>query len=93
MTLEKDAEVGRQAEMLLDNPIYKDSIAAVQSAIITAWQASPIRDKEGQHELKLMLKLLGDLEANIKRVAETGKLAKLQIEQEKRGLKSFFRVA
>lgn len=93
MSLEKDAEVGRQAEMLLDNPIYRDSMFAVRDAIITAWQASPIRDTEGQHELRLMLKLLGDLEANIKRVAETGKLAKLQIEQEKRGLKSFFRVA
>lgn len=81
MTPEKEAEQGRKAELLLDNPIYKDSIEAVREAIIAQWQACPIRDKEGQHELKLMLKLLNDLTANIRLVAETGKLAKLQIDQ------------
>jgi len=93
MTLEKDAEVGRQAEMLLESPIYKDSLSAVRSAIVETWEKCPVRDTEAQHELKLMLKLLKDLEANINHVATTGKLAKLQIEQERRGLRSFFRVA
>ena len=80
----KEAETGRQAELLLDNPIYIESIETVRNAIITTWATCPVRDKEAQHELKLMLKLLNDLTANIKNVAETGKLAKLQIEREKR---------
>ena len=79
--------------MLLESPIYKDSLSAVRSAIIETWEKCPVRDTEAQHELKLMLKLLKDLEANINQVATTGKLAKLQIEQERRGLRSFFRVA
>lgn len=81
MTSEKEAEKGRQAELLLDNPIYQESIEAVRDGIFSAWAASPVRDVEGQHELKLMLKLLNDLTANIKVVAETGKMAKLQIER------------
>lgn len=90
MTKEKEAERGRQAELLLDNPIYRESIEAVRTAIIAQWQACPIRDKEGQHELKLMNKLLNDLVANINTVAETGRLAKLQIEREKKGIRDFF---
>jgi hypothetical protein len=93
MSLETDAEVGRQAELLLDNPIYKEAIESVREVIIQTWEKCPVRDTEAQHELKLMLKLLKDLEANINHVATTGKLAKLQIEQERRGLRSFFRVA
>lgn len=90
---QKEAEQGRQAELLLDNPIYQESIETVRTAIVDTWANCPIRDKEAQHELKLMLKLLNDLTANIKQVAETGKLAKLQIEQEKRTFKDFLRVA
>lgn len=90
MSTETEAERGRQAELLLDNPIYQESITTVRNVIVSSWENSPIRDKEGQHELKLMLKLLNDLTQNIKLVAETGKLAKLQIEREKKGIKSFF---
>ena len=93
MNTETEAEKGRQAELLLDNPVYQESIEIVRNRIISSWESSPIRDKEGQHELKLMLKLLLDLTANIKLVAETGKLAKIQIEREKKGIKDFFRVA
>ena len=83
MNIEKEAEHGRQAELLIDNPIYKDSIQAVREGIFTAWAACPIRDKEGQHELKLMLKLLNDLTSNIQMVAQTGKLARLEIERKR----------
>ena len=83
MSLEKESERGYQAQLLLDNPIYQESIQAVREAIFASWAASPVRDVDGQHELKLMLKLLGDLTANIKMVAETGKLAKIEIERQK----------
>lgn len=81
--IEKEAEQGRQAELLLDNPIYKESIEAVRAAIFQAWASCPIRDIEGQHELKLMLKLLHDLTLNIETVAQTGKMAKIEIKRQK----------
>lgn len=80
---QKERDEGYKAELLLDNPVYKDAMLKVKEAIITAWENAPIRDKDGQNELKLMLKLLKDLDANIKTVAETGKLAKIQIERTK----------
>lgn len=83
MTAQDEIERGGKAQMLIDSDIYRDSMAGVRDAILKQWEACPIRDKEGHHELKLMLKLLNDLQANIKTIADTGKLAQIQIEREK----------
>jgi hypothetical protein len=83
MSLELDAARGQQAKFLLENPIYQEAIESVRSAIIAAWSDAPLRDTEGHHELKLMLKLLKDLEANINRAVNDGKLAQIEIERQK----------
>ncbi len=57
---------------------------AVRDGIIEKWEAAPIRDIDGQHELKLMLKLLGDLQNNIKNFVDSGKLAKIEIEEDRK---------
>lgn len=90
MNASDEIQRGIQAQSILDSEIYQESVSAVRQAIISQWEQCPIRDQEGQHELKLMLKLLGDLQANLKTVMETGKLAKVQIERETK-LKSFKR--
>lgn len=82
MNTQAELDRGFKAQQLLDNEIYQESIQTVREAIIAQWAESPIRDHEGQHELRLMLKLLNDLTANIKTVADTGKLAQIQIERE-----------
>lgn len=56
----------------------------MRDGIISALVDCPIRDREGAHELKLMLKLLGDLEGNIKRVIDTGKMAAIQLERDQK---------
>lgn len=73
---------GKQAEQVLNNEIYKEAFESVRLGILDAWQNSPIRDKEGQHELKLMHKLLVDVQKNMENVMQTGKLARLQIERD-----------
>lgn len=83
MSLTKDLDRAQHAKQLLDNPVYQESIANVRSAIIAAWSNAPVRDVEGQHELKLMLKLLTDLENNITRAINDGKIAQIEIERQK----------
>lgn len=83
MTPQEELQRGRIAQSLLENEIYREAIDAVRNGIIGQWESCPIRDHEGQHELKLMLKLLNDLQSNIKTVLDTGKLVKVQIEREK----------
>lgn len=83
MSLDNDLERAQQAKQLLDNPVYREALESVRSAIVSAWSNAPIRDVEGQHELKLMLKLLTDLENNITRVVNDGKIAQIEIERQK----------
>lgn len=91
--LNLEASRGTRAQLLLDSEPYKEAVGRVRQAILEKWAASPVADKDGQHELRLMLKLLGDLEANIREVAQTGKLAQVQIQQEKSKVKRIFDIA
>lgn len=78
----RESQDGIRAKALLEDPAFDNAIAKVRQGIFDRWASSPIADVQGQHELRLMLKLLNDIMANIREVADTGKLATLQIEQE-----------
>lgn len=80
MSIEQEASEGHRAEILMHD--MQPYFNKVRDAIIAKWEASPVADVEGQHELRLMRKLLADLEVNIKTVIDTGKLAQVQIERE-----------
>lgn len=86
MELEQEYTRGQKAKEILENEIYKEAFLMMREGIIKAWEDSPVRDTEGQHELKLMVKLLNDLQKNFEDVMNTGKLAKIQIDREKEGL-------
>lgn len=72
---------GHEANQILEHPLFREAIDTMRQAIIDKWRAAPIRDREGMHELKLMDKLLSDLEGYFKHIAETGKMAEIQLEQ------------
>lgn len=78
--LETEVSNGVRAERLMEE--LSPYLDMVKVAIVAKWETSPVGDSEGQHELRLMRKLLDDLQANIKTAVETGKLAQIQIERE-----------
>jgi hypothetical protein len=82
MNLHADLEKGSRADVLIKSQAYQDAYNGVRQAILETWASSPIRDSEGQHELRLMLKLLDDLNGHIVSMVNTGKLAGAQIEHE-----------
>ena len=84
MSASEELRRGEQARQLLQNELYQDAISQVRQAIIDKWISAPMRDIEGQHELKLMLKLLGDVTGYIQTTMETGKMAQIQLEGERR---------
>jgi hypothetical protein len=86
MSLEADLDRGVRAERLLANPLLIESFDMVRAAIIEKWEASPMRDKEGAHELKLMLKLLTDVRANLEQAVTDGKLAAAELKTQRREL-------
>lgn len=80
MSLDTEIADGNKAERVLSdiNPYFD----MVEVAILDKWKNSPVGDEKGQHELRLMIKLLADLKYNLKTAIDTGKIAKIQIEQE-----------
>lgn len=83
MDAEKELERARIAASLLENEIYKEAVQSVRSAIIDTWASSPVRDIDGQHELRLMLKCLNDVQSHVENVMNTGKMVKIQREEQK----------
>lgn len=84
MSLEADLDRGTRAERLLSNPLLIEAFDLVRNAIIARWEDAPIRDKEGAHELKLQLKLLSDVRANLEQAVADGKLAAAELKTQQR---------
>ena len=76
-----------QARELIENEQFKTCFTQIRAGIIEKWRSCPIRDHEGQHELKLMDKLLSEIEGYFKQIIETGKMAEIQLENEKKLVK------
>lgn len=74
-SLDKDIMAGAAAEQLLENEAFKTATTSLRQAILDKWATSPVADIEGQHELRLMLKLYDDLLANLKVAVDDGKIA------------------
>jgi hypothetical protein len=80
MNIESDLDRAARAKAILDNPTFQESFDLVRQAIHDQWEATPIRDHDGAHELKLMLKLLGDVRANLERAIADGTMAAHELE-------------
>lgn len=92
--LSKEIDRGARAEALLNDELFKESMEIVEKAIIDRWRDSPVGDKDGQHELRLMLKAFTDFRKNLEEALNTGKIATLQRRQEiekESKIKKFFR--
>ena len=87
MMLEQELERGSKAQKLLSDPLFQEAFDLVRQALHERWENAPLRDKEGAHELKLQLKLLNDVRANLEQAVANGKLAAAELKtQEHRAL-------
>lgn len=68
-----------KAARLLEDPEFNIAFSAVRSSILERIEACPIRDKEGLYCLRLELKILNDVKANIQHVVNTGKVIEHRI--------------
>ena len=82
MTREEEIIKSNNAERLMKE--LEPYFEMVEDAITDKWKQSPVTDTEGQAKLRLMLKLLGDLQANINETIQTGKMAKIQLEADQK---------
>lgn len=86
MTVEAEITAGTRAQRLLEDEILTKAFGDVRIAIIERWESAPLRDVEGQHELKLMLRILSDVRGNLELAVHNGKLAAEELRMQKRAL-------
>ena len=81
MTEHEEMVRGEEAERVLSNPIFTESIDKVRNGIISSMEQSALGDESTHNRLVIALQLLNKIEKNIKEVAETGKMIKMQIDK------------
>lgn len=84
MSIDNELRKGEQARQIIESELYQEAKGSVRQAIIDKWIACPMRDREGAHELKIMLKLLGEVTGYIETAMQTGKMAAIQLESERK---------
>jgi len=81
MSLTDEMDRGNKARKLLDDPLLTEAWEQVERTITEAWANAPIRDRDGQHELKLMLKALRDVRGWLEQTVTDGKIAAAEFER------------
>jgi hypothetical protein len=67
------AERGRQAQAVLDNPVYAESYGLIEAEIQRKWRDS--RDPEEREQLHLLLRMLDKAKNVLESTLRAGKLA------------------
>lgn len=78
-TLQEQLDRGIKAQKLLADQLFNEAFQTVSNAIHDQWANCPMRDKEGAHELRVMLKILGDVRAVFECAVDDGKAAAAEL--------------
>lgn len=76
--LEDEILRARQAQEVIEHPLYQEAFNKLQAELMQEWQSSAARDTEGREKLWLMLKLLERTKGHLETLMQTGKLAAVQ---------------
>lgn len=72
---EQELARSREAQQILNTPIYAESMARMKQEIIDKWAACPARDTEGREWLWQHYQVALKFEETLAEVMNTGKLA------------------
>lgn len=86
MNNEQQHTRGIQAQQLLDNELLQDALKAIEEEVIAQWESCPARDHEGKEQLWQLFKTSKKFRSLLLGYVESGKLATIKIEEEKKGL-------
>ena len=81
MSLVDEVERADRARRLLEDETLIAARAEVERVIHEAWAKAPLRDREGMHELRLMLQALGNVWKLLERAVTDGKLAAIELKE------------
>jgi len=84
MTPEQEAIDGEKARQLLENSIFKQAWENAEQSIIDQMREVKTRDDEMHTRLILALQVLDRVKNHIRAIAQTGEMAKIQLNEKKR---------
>lgn len=84
MTPEQSLERAGKAEKLLNDSMLMEAFELVRTQILTNIENAPVRDRDGVHEMQLMLKLLRGVRVNLEQAVRDGKVVIATLEQKRR---------
>lgn len=76
MTPEQEAHRGQEAELLLNNDLLREALAAIDAEVVKQWQDCPARDRDGKEALWQLMKTAQKFRRILIGHIETGKLAR-----------------
>ena len=81
--LRSEAARGFRATELMNDELMLEAFSTLDHRLTQEWADSPVRDTEGRERIWLMQKLLKNVDAHLREIATTGRMANLQLEQER----------
>jgi len=89
MDTEQEIQRAEEARFLLEQPLLKQALDEIEAATIQRWEMAESKDQ--REDYWRLFKITKLFRQALQSYIETGKLAKLQIEQEKRGISAIWR--
>ena len=80
-SLRKEVSEGRDAEYLMDNPVFQQTFDYLKDAYFKAWEQTSVEDSKSRENVWMMYKTLDTVHGHIQTYVDTGKLAKKQLEE------------
>jgi|DEB0MinimDraft_3_1074331.scaffolds.fasta_scaffold06006_3 hypothetical protein len=74
---------GDDAKKILENKVYIEAFETVKNNIIDAMNTSPLGDDKTHNRLVIALQTLSQIEKALTDVMQTGKMAKIQVEDKR----------
>ena len=78
MTPDDEIRAARDADRILNDPLFKGAFDRIESNLFAKMRAVPMHDIDTQHELILTLQLLGNLKGQFETALQSGKMAQMQ---------------
>ncbi len=79
MELNEELRRGAEAERLLENPLLQECFTKIRDGIIQSMNSSAFGDDQTHHHLVIALQLASQIEKQLRDIAATGRMAKLQL--------------
>ena len=84
MSLEEQSARGVKAEALLKDPLFNEAFELVRKAVLDGIENLPIEQAVEAEQLRLSLKLLRAVRAQVEQAARDGKVAAFRLNEERR---------